>query len=91
MPSSSEKQHNFMSAVAHNSEFASKAGVPQSVGKEFVEADKGKSFDQGGDLNGLYGGNSGGLVAVYAPSQRGHRQAGLSGMDAVMDSCKVKK
>lgn len=29
-----------MQAVAHNKDFAKKAGVPQSVGKEFVEADK---------------------------------------------------
>ena len=29
-----------MQAVAHNPEFAKKAGVPQSVGKEFVAADK---------------------------------------------------
>lgn len=42
MPSTSEKQHRFMEAVAHNSEFAKKAGVPQSVGKDFAEADKRK-------------------------------------------------
>jgi hypothetical protein len=40
MPSTSKKQANFMNAVAHNSTFAKKAGVPQSVGKEFSEADK---------------------------------------------------
>ena len=33
-----------MEAVAHNSAFAKKAGVPQSVGKDFAEADKGKKF-----------------------------------------------
>lgn len=42
MPSSSQKQHRFMEAVAHNPEFAKKAGVPQLVGKDFVEADKRK-------------------------------------------------
>lgn len=31
-----------MEAVAHNPEFAKKAGVPQSVGKDFAEADKRK-------------------------------------------------
>ena len=41
MPSTSKKQHNFMAAVANNPEFAKKAGVPQSVGKEFTAADKG--------------------------------------------------
>lgn len=41
MPSKSQKQHNFMEAVAHSPEFAKKVGVPQSVGKEFTNADKG--------------------------------------------------
>jgi len=30
-----------MAAVAHSPEFAKKAGVPQSVGQEFNQADKG--------------------------------------------------
>jgi hypothetical protein len=38
-----------MAAVANNPAFAKKAGVPQSVGKEFNNADKGKTFKQGGD------------------------------------------
>ena len=50
MPSKSKKQHNFMEAVAHNPEFAKKAGVPQSVGKEFSKADKGKTFKRGGEM-----------------------------------------
>lgn len=49
MPSSSKKQHNFMAAVAHSPAFAKKAGVPQSVGKEFTQADKGRKFAKGGD------------------------------------------
>ena len=48
MPSTSAKQHRFMEAVAHNSAFAKKAGVPQSVGKDFSAADKGKKFAGGG-------------------------------------------
>jgi hypothetical protein len=40
MPSVSKKQHRFMEAVAHNPQFAKKAGVKQSVGKEFTTADK---------------------------------------------------
>jgi len=47
MPSTSKKQHNFMEAVANNPAFAKKAGVPQSVGKDFAEADKGKKFGSG--------------------------------------------
>ena len=50
MPSTSKKQHNFMAAVAHNPAFAKKAGVPQSVGKEFNQADKGRKFAKGGDM-----------------------------------------
>jgi hypothetical protein len=50
MPSTSKKQHNFMAAVANNPAFAKKAGVPQSVGKDFNEADKGRKFSKGGDM-----------------------------------------
>ncbi len=50
MPSVSKKQHNFMAAVANNPSFAKKVGVPQSVGKEFNNADKGKTFKRGGDM-----------------------------------------
>jgi hypothetical protein len=49
MPSSSKKQHNFMEAVAHSPAFAKKVGVPQSVGKDFSNADKGRKFSKGGD------------------------------------------
>jgi len=48
MPSTSKKQHNFMAAIAHNPAFAKKVGIPQSVGKDFDEADKGKKFGKGG-------------------------------------------
>ena len=50
MPSTSKKQHNFMAAVASNPSFAKKVGVPQSVGKEFNDADKGKKFSTGGHM-----------------------------------------
>ena len=50
MPSVSKKQHNFMAAVANNPAFAKKTGVPQSVGKEFSNADKGRKFKEGGDM-----------------------------------------
>ena len=48
MPSVSKKQRNFMAAVAHSPAFAKKAGVPQSVGKDFNAADKGRKFAKGG-------------------------------------------
>ena len=50
MPSTSKKQHDFMAAVANSPAFAKKAGVPQSVGKEFSNADKGRKFKEGGDM-----------------------------------------
>ena len=50
MPSTSKKQHNFMAAIAHNPAFAKKVGVPQSVGKDFNEADKGRKFKEGGTM-----------------------------------------
>jgi hypothetical protein len=50
MPSKSKAQHNFMAAIANSPSFAKKAGVPMSVGKEFVNADKGKKFSKGGEM-----------------------------------------
>ena len=45
-----------MAAVANNPKFAKKAGVPQSVGEEFLEADKGKKFRRGGTTNPMRAG-----------------------------------
>ena len=53
MPSSSKKQHNFMAAVANNPKFAKKADVPQSVGEDFVAADKVKASRARPDLQGV--------------------------------------
>ena len=53
MPSVSGKQKKFMQAVANNPEFAKKAGVPQSVGKDFAAADKVKAPNSRPDLQGV--------------------------------------
>jgi hypothetical protein len=50
MPSTSKKQHNLMAAVAHSPKFAKKVGIPQSVGEDFMKADKGKQFKRGGEM-----------------------------------------
>jgi hypothetical protein len=50
MPSKSKAQHNLMAMVANDPAAAKRVGVPQSVGKEFVEADKGRNFNRGGDM-----------------------------------------
>lgn len=72
MPSTSKKQRNFMAAVAHNPAFAKKAGVPQSVGKEFNKADKGKTFKQGGDMKKMNMGGyaDGGMPMVMKDGQK---------------------
>ena len=64
-----------MAAVAHNPAFAKKAGVPQSVGKDFSTADKGKKFSKGGDImatknNGITTAKMG-KVKTAAPSKDG--------------------
>ena len=77
MPSTSKKQHNLMAAVAHNPAFAKKAGIPQSVGKEFVNADKGRKFSEGGRIMAKQGSGNGitkakmGSVRTAAPSRDG--------------------
>jgi hypothetical protein len=71
MPSTSKKQHNFMAAVAHNPAFAKKAGVPQSVGKDFSNADKGKTFKQGGDMASKMNPGFMAMMAKKKPSKMG--------------------
>ena len=45
-----------MAAIAHSPAFAKKVGVPQSVGKDFAAADKGKKFGLGGGVGITRGG-----------------------------------
>ena len=40
MPSKSKAQRNLMAAVANNPKFAKKAGIPQTVGEDYMKADK---------------------------------------------------
>lgn len=47
MPSVSKKQHNLMAMVANNPAKAKELGIKQSVGEEFIQADKGKKFSTG--------------------------------------------
>ena len=50
MPSQSKPQQNLMRGVAHDPKFAAKMGIPQSVGRDYVAADKagGVRFNKGG-------------------------------------------
>jgi hypothetical protein len=47
MPSKSKAQHNLMAMVANDPAAAKRVGVPQSVGAEFMKADKGRKFGTG--------------------------------------------
>jgi len=44
MPSTSDKQRRFMAAAAHDANFAKTAGIPQSVAREYNQADKSKKL-----------------------------------------------
>lgn len=52
MPSVSKKQHNLMAMVANDPAAAKRLGIKQSVGKEFMQADKGRKFRGGGMADG---------------------------------------
>ena len=81
MPSTSKKQHRFMEAVAHSPSFAKKVGVPQSVGQDFSNADKGKSFKRGGDMAGKM---SPKMMAMTAKKKDGMHKMPDGGMAMVM-------
>ena len=90
MPSKSKKQHNFMAAVAKNPSFAKKVGVPQSVGKEFLTADKGKTFKEGGTMATKM---NPGFMAMIAKKKAGAKSAmpskmGKPVMEKGMDTAK---
>lgn len=51
MPSVSKKQHNLMAMVANNPAKAKELKIPQSVGAEFMKADKGRKFGKGGEAH----------------------------------------
>ena len=53
MPSKSKAQHNLMAMVAHDPKAAKRLGIPQSVGEEFMQADKGKKLRFGGSTNAM--------------------------------------
>jgi hypothetical protein len=85
MPSTSKKQHNFMAAVANNPKFAKKAGVPSSVGKEFLTADKGKTFKQGGTMKKM----NPGMMAMMAKKKMA--DGGMAHSDIAKDKPMMKK
>jgi len=103
MPSTSKKQHNFMAAIANSPSFAKKAGVPMSVGKDFVTADKGKKFSKGGDMKKMNMGGyaDGGMpmvmkdgqkVPAFAADGKGKMaKGGMAHKDVKMDKTMMQK
>jgi hypothetical protein len=89
MPSSSKKQHNFMAAIAHSPAFAKKVGIPQSVGKDFNEADKGRKFSKGGDT--MANKMNPGFMAMMAKKKGGKKMAEGGSTDMAQDKAMVKK
>ena len=79
MPSKSKKQHNLMTAVAHNPAFAKKVGIPVSVGKDFSTADKGKKFGSGGRAD---------LQKINEPKTKHGQQAILKKGENIMATTK---
>ena len=61
MPSKSKKQHNLMALVANDPKAAKRLGIPRSVGEEYMKADKGKKFKEGGALKEVDSGENPGL------------------------------
>jgi hypothetical protein len=94
MPSVSKKQHNFMAAVANNPKFAKKAGVSSAVGKEFLTADKGKTFKQGGTMKSAdmkKNPNMAKLPAAVRNKMGYMKEGGAAHSDVKMDKKVVKK
>ena len=94
MPSTSKKQHNFMAAVANNPKFAKKAGVSSSVGKEFLTADKGKKFKEGGPMKKVDMKKNPGVAKLPTAvrNKMGFmKDGGMAHSDVKMDKKVVKK
>jgi hypothetical protein len=72
MPSKSKPQQNLMRGVAHDPEFAKKMGIPQSVGRDYVNADKkmGVRFKHGGVHSYAEGGESGKGMKPMLPGSK---------------------
>jgi hypothetical protein len=94
MPSVSKKQHNFMAAVAKNPGFAKKVGIPRSVGEEFLTADKGKKFREGGTMKPVDMKKNPGMAKLPTAvrNKMGYmKSGGAAHSDVKMDKKVVKK
>lgn len=88
-----------MAAVANNPKFAKKAGVPRSVGEEFLTADKGKTFKEGGTMKKFPDKNKDGKVTKadvlmakgVIPAKKGMKHGGMAHSDIAKDKPMMKK
>jgi hypothetical protein len=76
-----------MEAIAHNKAFAKKVGVPQSVGQDFSNADKGKKFSKGGDT--MASKMNPGFMAMMAKKKGMSKMAGGGMTEAKMGKVKI--
>lgn len=91
MPSKSKKQHNLMAAVANNPKFAKKVGIPQSVGEDYVEADKGRKFRSGGMAGcGTKRMNMGGMAMANKGYKKGGKVRGAGMCKKGVRPCKMR-
>ena len=96
-----------MAAIAKNPAFAKKVGIKQSVGEEFLKADKGKKFGTGGDVNYTYGGkgqinkqrtrggsiygNQKNIPNINLNKYIGHKEGGLMAKEMHSEKGEMKK
>jgi hypothetical protein len=89
-----------MAAVASNPKFAKKAGVPSAVGKEFLTADKGKTFKEGGMMKKMVKKMSGGggampmkdgKPAFIGDGKGAMKKGGMAHSDIAKDKPMMKK
>ena len=63
-----------MAMVAHDPKAAKRVGIPQSVGREYVAADKGRKFSKGGTMS---------VEKKVAPSKMGAVKTAAPSRDGV--------
>ena len=83
-----------MAAVANNPKFAKKAGVSSAVGKEFLTADKGKTFKEGGTMKKIEAKKNPGMAKLPTAvrNKMGFmKDGGAAHSDVKMDKKVVKK
>ena len=83
-----------MAAVAKNPGFAKKVGIPRSVGEEFLTADKGKKFREGGTMKPVDMKKNPGMAKLPTAvrNKMGFmKEGGATHSDVKMDKKVVKK